>query len=88
MDKPADNVLRKLINIRKMTVDGIIFQDRDNLVVRLVMVKQTESSDRSGANDYIAVGDVLFSKDANIKRVAVALHVIARKRLIGKLCHV
>lgn len=68
MDKPADNVFRKFINISKMTVDGIIFQDRDNLVVRLVMVKQTEPSDRSGANDYIAVGDVLFSKDANIKR--------------------
>lgn len=71
VDQTADDVLRKLINISQMAIDGIIFQDSDDLVVSLVVVEKTKPADRPGPDDDISVRNILFSKDTDIERITV-----------------
>lgn len=59
MDQTTDDVLRKLINISQMAINGIIFQDSDDLVVSLVVVEKTKPADRPGPDDDISVRNIL-----------------------------
>ena len=88
MYETADDVLRELVDVGQVAVDGVILQDGDNLVVSLVMVQKSETSDRPGADDDISMGHVFLREDANIERVTVTFYVISCKCLISKLCHV
>ena len=88
MDEPADDILRKFVNVSQMSIDCIVLQDGDNLVVSLVMIQQPESPDRPCPHYDVTMSDILLGKHTNIQRIPVSFYIISCKSLVREFSHV
>src|SRR5215204_2989246 len=64
---------RKLRYFLVLLVNLIAFKCRDDFIVRLAVVNQAKSANRFRLQDNVAARDVMFGKNENIERVAVAV---------------
>ncbi len=72
MFQPVDVGFRAIGNIASLPVKLVAFHDRDDLVIGFTTVQQTESADRDGLQQNVAVGNASLAQHAYIQRVAVA----------------
>ena len=84
MLEPVDERGGELVDLAELAVDGVPFEDGDDLVVGLHVVDHPEAPDRDHVHQDVAVGDGLLGEDADVERVAVshdpfALRLLAQK---------
>jgi len=66
VDESADDVYRHLLDVRHHSIYGIALEYCYDLVVSLVVVEETESSDRACVDDDVSVSHILFGEDADV----------------------
>ena len=87
VDEAADDVGRYLIDVGHGSVYCVALEDSDDLVVCLIVVEKTKTSDRACIHDDVSVSHILLCKDTDIKWVTVTFDIGTHKGLVCKLCH-
>ena len=87
MYQPSDDVFGELVDVGVVAIYGIVAQYGYDLVIGLVVVEESQPSDRVGPDDDVAVCHILFREDTDVKRVSVSLDIISGQYLVGHFGH-
>ena len=70
-----------------MAIYSIVFEHSYYLIVRLIVIKKSDTSNRDALYYYVTVSHVLLREDADIQGVTVTLYIITGNGLVGQVSH-